>query len=82
MSPLHRIIRQRGPHRIPLGPAKLYLDDIQGIVSTVEAFKVERNKKMAAHSDEVTESNDSEPARAQVPRSRCPSAASSPGTAR
>jgi hypothetical protein len=60
MSPLHRIIRQRGPYRIPLEPAKLYLDDIQDIVSTVESFKVERNKRMAADSAGAVESNDSE----------------------
>jgi hypothetical protein len=60
MSPLHRIIRQHGPHRIPLGPAKLYLDDIQDIVSAIESFKVERNKKITADSPAAAESNDSE----------------------
>ncbi len=55
MSPLHRIIRQYGPYRIPLGPAKLYLDDIQDIVSTVETFAVEHAKRKATETEGPTE---------------------------
>lgn len=32
MSPIRREIRTLGPYRVPLGPARLFLDDVQDIV--------------------------------------------------
>src|SRR5258708_10782498 len=45
MSPLRRQIRSYGPYRVTLGPAKLFLDDIQDIISAIESFIVKRQKE-------------------------------------
>ena len=45
MSPLHRSVRSHGLYRIPIGPAKLYLDDIQDIVSNLEVFALALQKE-------------------------------------
>jgi hypothetical protein len=42
---LHRQIRSIGDYRIRLGPSKLYLDDIQDILSTVETFAKEHSPR-------------------------------------
>lgn len=47
---LHRQIRSVGPYRIPLGPSRLYLDDVQDIVNTIEDFTKEARDSASSES--------------------------------
>ena len=50
---LHRQIRSIGHYRVTLGPSKLYLDDIQDVLSTVESFAKEHRQSDGGEEDGV-----------------------------
>lgn len=59
MSPLHRQIRSYGPYRINLGPSRLFLDDIQDIISAIESFAINKRKQETSDSEVTTKAEPS-----------------------
>jgi hypothetical protein len=45
MCAVHREIRSAGQYRVTLGPSKLYLDDVQDILSTLKSYAAESTKR-------------------------------------